>query len=169
MSNSQKKKSEKPEQRARAFAATQPAEYQAYAESCYLRGFKDGHRQHIEEAASLEAVEEEALSAIPEGEWRDLIKEWLTYKRSVKKRYTLVSSIVGCYQDLLQESHGDIALAEQWVRRSINNGYIGIAIPHGPTPYTTRIEGRKEQVRGLSRLASEGAEAIAAYYSQDEQ
>lgn len=168
---SSKQRRKSPHEQAVDFAATQPARQQAYAQYCFEQGYAAGHRARIEEAASLQAVEEEALALIPEGEWRELIKTWLDYKRSIHKRYTLVSSIAGCYEELHAQSGGNIDIARQYVQRSINSGYIGIAIPNNgqshnanslPYPAGSRAEQRKEEVRQLSRLASAGASALAA-------
>ena len=172
MSQNPKKSSKKtPNDIAQEFAATQPREQQAYAAFCFAQGYAAGHRARIEESASLQAVEEEALAQIPEGPWRELMQTWLDYKRSIKKRYTLVSSIAGCFEELHTQSGGDIDIARQYVQRSINSGYIGIAFPNNgqphnatPPPYPagSRAEQRKEEVRQLSRMASAGASALAA-------
>ena len=168
---SNKERRKTPEQQSHDFAATQPARQQAYAQYCFAQGYAAGHRARIEEAATLQAVEEEALAQIADEAWRALMQQWLDYKKTIHKRYTLVSSIVGCYEELHQHSGGDIEVARQWMQRSINSGYIGIAIPnHGQQhtvqhPYPTagnRAEQRKEEVRELSRMASASASAIAA-------
>lgn len=173
--NTKKQRRKSPDELARDFAGTQPAIQQAYAQFCFAQGYAAGHRARIEEAASLQAVEEEALAQVPEGPWRELIGQWLDYKRRIKKRYTLVSGIVGCYNDLVRESAGDIEVARSFVQRSINNGYIGIAFPNGhhtqplPYPAASVAERRKEECRELSRAASASASLLAAVGFGDEE
>lgn len=149
-------------------------ELRAYGILCFKAGYSAGRRSRIEESASLQSVEESALSRIPDDGWRSLMSEWLNHKRSIKKRYTRSSSIIGCYEELRTYTSGDLSLATSLVRRSINANYQGIAYPQqspslSGTDRTTSpsfrpgaSSDRRTEVQSLSRLAVAGAGALAS-------
>lgn len=59
-------------------------------------------------------------------DYKDIMKDWLEYKRSIKKTYKNDLSIDRCYKNLLKMSNGDPAIAQEIVDQSIGNGWIGL-------------------------------------------
>jgi hypothetical protein len=61
-----------------------------------------------------------------QNQWKDLVKEWLEYKKEIKDSYKSNKSIKAFYQKLYQMANGELSLAKEILNNSIANGYRGI-------------------------------------------
>jgi hypothetical protein len=61
-----------------------------------------------------------------QSQWKDLVKEWLVYKKEIYDSYKSSKSISAFYQKLYSMSGGELSIAREIVGNSIANGYKGI-------------------------------------------
>jgi hypothetical protein len=59
-------------------------------------------------------------------QWKDLVKEWLDYKKDIKDSYKSSKSIEAFYKKLYSMANGELSSAREIVNNSIANGYKGI-------------------------------------------
>jgi hypothetical protein len=61
-----------------------------------------------------------------QSQWKNLVKEWLDYKKDIKDSYKSSKSIEAFYKKLYSMSGGELSIAHEIVENSIANGYKGI-------------------------------------------
>lgn len=105
--------------------------------------------------------------------WRELVQEWVTYRREIGSPIRGRLAIGKFYDRLHQLSGGDLSTARQIINRSMANGYKGIDLrtsryTSGSDPFRTDDNGRvvdstvgqdysrKLSIRDCFRLKAEG-------------
>ena len=73
--------------------------------------------------------EKENINNIKNEDFKNLLEEWLEYKKEIKNSYKSSKSIKVFYNTLLKYSNNDIEKAREIINFSIANGYKGIFEP----------------------------------------
>ena len=118
------------------------------------------------------ATDDEIVATL-EKPWRELVQEWVTYRREIGSPIRGRLAIGKFYDRLHQLSGGDLSTARQIINRSMANGYKGIDLrtsryTSGSDPFRTDDNGRvvdstvgqdysrKLSIRDCFRLKAEG-------------
>lgn len=73
---------------------------------------------------------------IPENEYKDIITEWIEYRKSMKKPIKTQKSLDACVRQIKKLSGDNVFLAKEIVNKSIANSYQGLFAINTPNKHS---------------------------------